>query len=151
MNERVTILENSERNMVKEMKKHMDKMRDEEAKTKNMKEKLLAEIAQEEKCCLITGFPFTSGDRGKVIDGLIAAVMKTGTCSDEMKTAMEISWMKPPDGDRKSLIFLSLGSKIKRDQFLMNVNNFATYKIKKTFPLRYREAQRKMEQVAPTA
>ena len=30
----------------------------------------------------------------------------------------------------------------------MSVNNFATYKIKKTFPQRYREAQRKMEQIA---
>ena len=56
--------------------------------------------------------------------------------------------MKPPKGDKRSLIRLSLGSKIKRDQFLTSVNNFSTYKIKKTFPQRYREPQRKMEQVA---
>ena len=126
----------------------MDKIREEEVKTRNLKEKLLAEIAEEEKCCLITGFPVTSNDRGKIIDGLIAAVMKEGASKEEMKAAMVISWMKPQDGDKKSLICLSLGSKIKRDQFLMNVNNLAAYKIKKTFPIQYREAQRKMENVA---
>ena len=33
INDRVTLLENSERNLVKKMKKQMDKMREEEAKT----------------------------------------------------------------------------------------------------------------------
>ena len=47
INERVTSLENSERNMIEEMKKHFNKMRDEEMKTKKLKEKILAEIAEE--------------------------------------------------------------------------------------------------------
>ena len=60
----------------------MDRMRNEEVKTRNLKEKILAEVAEEEKCCLIIGFPFSSNNRSKVIDGLIVSVMKEGMCRD---------------------------------------------------------------------
>ena len=123
----VTNLENSERNMVEEMKKHFIKVQEDETKMKNLKEMILAEIAKEEKCCLIIGFPFSSTKKSEVMDGMIAAEMKEESCLEELKTSMEISWMKAPEGEKKGLICLSLGSKIKRDPFFASVNNFTTY------------------------
>ena len=105
---RVTNLKNSERNMVDEMKKHFTKVQEDETKKKNLKENILADIAEEEKCCQIIGFPFSSTKKSKVIYGMIAAVMKKGSCPEELKTSMEISWMKATEGEKKGLIFLPL-------------------------------------------
>ena len=145
---RVSDLEKSEGNLVEEMKKHFTKVQEEETKKNNLKEKTLAEIAKEEKCCLIIGFPFSSTKKSEVIDGMIAAVMKEGTCSEELKASVEISWMKAPEGEKKGLICLSLNSKIKRDHFLANINNSTPYRLRKTVSQRYRDPQKKLDQVA---
>ena len=83
--------------------------------------------------------------KNEVMDGLVAAIMKEGVCSDDLKMSVEISWMKAPEGDKKSLIYLSLGSKIKRDHFLENVNNRSLYRVRKTVPQRYRDPQKGLE------
>ena len=57
---RVLNLEKGKNNVVEEMKKHFAKVQEEEANKKNIKEKILAEIAEEENCCLVIGYPFTS-------------------------------------------------------------------------------------------
>ena len=147
---RVLLLENYKGNVVEEMKKHFTRIQEEEAQKKNLKEKILAEIAEEEKCCLVIGFPFTSMKKGEVLDGLIAAIMKEGICLDNIKVSVEIAWIKTADGEKRSLIYLLLGSKMKRDQFLANVNNNSLYRVRKTVPMIYRDPQKKLEQIAYT-
>ena len=98
-------LEKGENNVVEEMKKHFAKVQEDEANKKNLKEKILAEIAEEEKCCLVIGYPFTSMKENKVMDGLVAVIMKEGMCPEDLKMSVEIAWMKAPEGERKSLIY----------------------------------------------
>ena len=46
-------LENFEGNVVEEIKKHLARIQEEEAQKRILKEKMLADIAEEEKCCIV--------------------------------------------------------------------------------------------------
>ena len=100
MDKRVSELENSGKNVLEEMKKQMEKIREDEARTRNLKEKLLADISEEEKCCLVIGFSITSTERERIVDGLIAAIAKEGANKEEMKRSMTIAWSKPENNPR---------------------------------------------------
>ena len=76
---------------INKMKKHFARIQEEEAQKKNLKEKILAEIAEEEKCCLVIGFPFTSMKKGEILDGLIPAIMKEGICPDDIRVVKKQS------------------------------------------------------------
>ena len=57
-----------EKNVVEEMNNPLEKMQEEETDRRKMKEKILKEIADEEKCCLILGFPFQSTKKKEIIE-----------------------------------------------------------------------------------
>ena len=116
---RVNRLENVEKNVVEEMKKHMERLQEEENRKNKMKMKILEEIAEEEKCCLVIGFPIVTTRKKEVLDGLITAIVKEETNTDDIKESVKISWMKDEEGPKKSVIILSLRSKSKRDWFLL--------------------------------
>ena len=143
----VDCLENVEKNVVEEMKKPLEMIQNKEIVRRKLKDRILEEISEEEKCCLILGFPILTTKRKDVIDGLIEAVMKEDTATKELKEAAEIKWRKANDGTKKSVIIISLGSKTKRNQFLSNVNNSSEYRVRKTVPQRYRDALNELEKI----
>ena len=144
---RVDCLENFEKKVVEEMKKPLEKIQNKEIVRRKLKDRILEEILEEEKCCLILGFPILTTKKNDVIEDLIEAVMKEDTATKELKEAAEIKWRKANDGTKKSVIIISLGSKTKRNQFLSNVNNSSEYRDRKTVPQRYRDALNELEKI----
>ena len=103
----------------------------------------------EEKCALVVGFPITSQRKNDIMDGLLAAILKEGTNTEDLKEGAEIRWMDAGDGAKKrSIVILSFHSKNKRNEFLTSVNNNTSYKVRKTVPLRYRNALQDLDRVA---
>lgn len=102
ISERVSKLENSERNSIEEMRKHLVRLKDEEEKNNCLREKILKEITEEEKCVIVIGFPLGSLKESEVIDGLVAAMLRDDFKPDSLSVSIEIMWMKAQEGDKKS-------------------------------------------------
>ena len=64
---RVDHLENMEKSVVEEVKKHLQKIEKDELDKRNLKSQILEKIGEEEKCCLIIGFPIVTEWKKDVI------------------------------------------------------------------------------------
>ena len=103
-----------------------------------------AEIEEEEKKILVVGFPIASRDQEAKLPGLVASMMREGVLP---RKNLSIDWMKEEANGKKSLILLNAGTSQNRDFILMNLKKDKDYIVKKSFPARYMQAQRKLNEM----
>ena len=109
-----------------------------------LRERVLAEIMEEECKILVTGYKTDNKPEDEIIRGIISEIMKEGA---QPRTTPVLEWSRKETVEKKSLVMMNTGSQENRDHIMLNLKANKNLVVSKTFPKRYQAAKAKMNQM----